>query len=323
VNGYGFFGRLIALVVASVSVPAIHAATPVRSPGKSACAQQGLGTVASLTQAAARIVCAASDRDLLIVGELHGGNETPELVALLASDALRSRSVRLGLEIPSDEQAALNTYLHSSGGAEDQVKLLRGRFWTLRDGRSSKAMLLLIEHVRVLRERGNDVTLFAMEPVYSDPAAIARAGGVLSFKEMGMAQAIRQAMAGGGPHQLVIALMGNFHSRHGKDYPPSAAPGPSVTARLAAESPYVVLPLARQTAAWNCQSDGCGVHSYTSDDAPTGRLPRFVTDVDDVGGLTVIKLWLPTMTAALPEIGSASKATDSGSPSGNVPPSST
>ncbi|MGC1548920.1 MAG: hypothetical protein WA777_10360 [Rhodanobacter sp.] len=246
------------------------------------------------------IVCTCAKRRLLIVGENHGTNETPDLVASLAKDAVAGRPVRLGLEMPADEQPALQTYIRSSGNATDRAKLLQGSFWASRDGRSSVAWLRLIESVRVLRTAGDDVDLFAMEPDYPDQATIEKQGGGLAFKEAGMAKSIRSALDNGTPNQLVIALMGNFHPRYGNAYPFAPAPGVSVTERLLPVSPYVLIPLARQTSAWNRMSDGFGVHSGTSTHAPKEPLPRLVTVIDKPGSPTVALLWLNTMTPAPP-----------------------
>jgi hypothetical protein len=154
--------------------------------------------------------------------------------------------------------------------------------------------------VRVLREHGARLNVVAMEPDYVDNAAITRAGGYQKFKESGMAQAIQRVMDKGDSRQLVVALMGNFHSRYDIDHPSSAKLGPSVVEQLARQRPYVVLPLAEATDAWYCQQDGCAVHSYTSDNTPKGRLPQFVVAVETPKGPTVVRLWLSKFTAALP-----------------------
>ncbi|MEP7185032.1 MAG: hypothetical protein ABI767_04275 [Rhodanobacter sp.] len=164
-------------------------------------------------------------------------------------------------------------------------------------------MLRLIDTVRALRAEGSMVDVFAMEPDYGDQAAMARAGGMQKFKESSMAQSIQQAMKKGDSRQLVIALMGNFHSRYDGEHSPAPELGPSVVEHLANKKPYVVFPFARISHAWNCQQDGCAVHSFTSTAVPKGKLPLFVTDVETPKGPAVVKLWLPTMTASLPAKG--------------------
>src|SRR5262249_34099841 len=78
----------------------------------------------------------------VLLGELHGNNETPRLVGELAIHATALGAVRVGLEIPVDQQARIDRFLASAGVGGDRQALLRGRFWTrdLQDGRSSAAM---------------------------------------------------------------------------------------------------------------------------------------------------------------------------------------
>jgi hypothetical protein len=304
----GFNSRkwLATLTLMVLTAPSSHAAKrPPIDINSRHCAPASAAKVTSLSQAAKAVVCAVTDRRLLIVGEIHGSNEAPDLVASLVRDALPTRTVRLGLEMQRSEQAPLDAYLQSAGSAADQAMFLKSPFWSMQDGRSSTAMLRLIDTARALRAEGANLEVFAMEPDYGDQAAIASAGGPQKFKESSMAQAIQRAVDKSDSRQLVIALMGNFHARYGSDNPPSLKLGPSVVDRLASERPYVVLPFARTNATWNCQQDGCAVHTYTSTNAPKGDLPQFVSDSAEPKGPAVVRLWLPKITAALP----AGKAT--------------
>ena len=88
---------------------------------------------------------------VMLVGELHGTWEVPGIVAGLATNlSADERPLIVGLEIWRSEQAALDRYLASAGTAEDREALLAGPFWATRDGRSSEAMVDLIERLRVL-----------------------------------------------------------------------------------------------------------------------------------------------------------------------------
>ena len=261
------------------------------------------------------MVCSCAHRRVLIVGELHGTNETPDLVASLVKEVAASRSVRLGLEISVSEADAICAYLNSPGRPQDVANLLKGQFWSgsgIRDGRSSFAMLRLIEHMRVLRAHGLDVDVFEMQPDYSDSAAIQKDGGYLVAKESGMAQSIRRTLGHGKPDLLVIALMGNFHARYDEAATRNDVAHGSVVERLADISPYVVLPSASQTSAWNCQSDGCGVHS-TNHAAPSMQLLLSLSLASHGrAGPTVVTLALDKQTASMPVVRAAS---DDGAPS--------
>lgn len=299
----GMSARKLALLamIAAASSMGLCAHAHATVPGETDCPDISTGNVSTTKAQIQAIVCASSHGRLLIVGEIHGGRETPELVTALLTDIARSRPVRLGLEIPSSEQESLQTYLHSSGNAQDRASLLQAPFWKSSDGRSSKAMLELIESARVLRNARRDVDVFLMEPVYGDQATVVRQGGFMHVKEVGMAEAIRKALHDSNARPFVIALMGNVHARYGGS-PDLAEPsiGPSVTEQLASLKPYVVMPFARQSSAWNCMTDGCAVHTFTSSNAPQGNLPKFVVDVSTPSGPTVVKLWWPVITASLP-----------------------
>lgn len=299
----GMSVRELALLamIATVSSICMSANAHAAASAVTGCPDISSGNVSTTKAQVQAIVCASTRGRLLIVGEIHGGKETPELVAALLADIAQSRPVRLGLEIPVSEQASLQTYLHSSGSAQDRANLLQAPFWKSSDGRSSNAMLQLIESARVLRGAGRDVDVFPMEPEYVDQATVERQGGFMHVKEAGMAEAIRQVLHGDSSGPFVVALMGNVHARYGgKGVLEEPSIGPSVTEQLASVNPYVVLPFARQTSAWNCMADGCAVHTSTSSNAPKGSLPRFVVDVSTPSGPAVVKLWWPVMTASLP-----------------------
>ena len=108
---------------------------------------------------AAQIRQHAGEHRLLILGEFHGTRETPLLVReLMEAYAADGTPVRLALELPTDENAALATYLVSSGTAKARAALRGTPYWSVRsrmhDGRRSKDMLDLIEAARALRTRG-------------------------------------------------------------------------------------------------------------------------------------------------------------------------
>lgn len=300
--------RFSLLQLAFLSITAMASATDATASAQTstsrqprACSSKPSQGVTSLVDIEQVVICACVSRRLLIVGEIHGSNETLALVFALAKKALVTRSVRLGLEIPVTEQASIETYLRSSGEPADRTKLLTGPFWNqMRDGRSSQAMLQVIESVRTSKAAGADVDIFAMEPDYGSQMDAVKRDGFMNVKESGMAQSIRAAMDHGKPSQLVIALMGNFHARDNAVDLFKGSPDGSVTERLASLSPYVVLPFARIAATWNCTDKGCGVHSTIISQAPKGPLPILVTEVSKPSGPTVVMLWLTSLTASLP-----------------------
>jgi hypothetical protein len=68
-----------------------------------------------------------ASRDVLLVGEVHGTAESPGFVAETACAALAGgRSVTVALEISVAEQARLDAFLASPGGATDRAAVLAG-----------------------------------------------------------------------------------------------------------------------------------------------------------------------------------------------------
>lgn len=208
-----------------------------------------------------QVECQWVSRRLLIVGELHGTKEIPALLTDLVVAQAATRPIQLGFEWPVAQQAAVNRYLQSAGTAVDLAELTKGPYWSHPDGRMSHAWLALLDKVRELRRQNRHIDVFMMEPDYGDAASIKAAGGVLAIKEAGMAGAIRTVLDTAPPDTLVVALMGNFHARVGKDSP---NPDSSVANRLKTFHPLILMPYARHQSAWFCGADRCGPHTFNS-----------------------------------------------------------
>lgn len=142
---------------------------------------------------------------VVLLGEVHGTEQSPAFVGDVLCAAARERiPVALGLEIQPAEQARIDRYLDSRGGAEDRARLLAGPFWrpSLLDGRTSEAMLRLIERARALRAAGSAVRILAFAPDLPEPGARDRAmAGIVA------------AAARERPGDLLVAVAGNVHTR--------------------------------------------------------------------------------------------------------------
>lgn len=176
-----------------------------------------IATAAWAAEAASRPVADAAaahaiarhvgDRRLVLLGETHGTQEIPPLVAALLAHWSAERPVVLALEVLRDEHGALAAYMESDGSAAAR-SALRARPWWIRhddrnDGRRSEDMLDLIESMRRLRVQGRDVALLAYDVPY-DPAD-------RDARDRAMAQAVRRAhdaLPGG----RVVMLTGNVHA---------------------------------------------------------------------------------------------------------------
>lgn len=142
---------------------------------------------------------------VILIGELHGSWEVPGIVAGLATNlSADERPLIVGLEIWRNEQAALDRYLASAGTAEDREALLAGPFWATRDGRSSEAMLKLIERLRVLGLKAS------LQLVAFDVAGDADLTGAERDRAMGEYLLARLEQA---PDARLLVLAGNFHTR--------------------------------------------------------------------------------------------------------------
>jgi hypothetical protein len=139
---------------------------------------------------------------LLLFGEMHGSIEAPALIYQLSCFLSRSQHVAVGLELPSKDQSLIDAFLVSNGTSSDQQKLISSEFWQSgRDGRSSSAMLELIENFRVLKKSGRLIDVFAFDdqPGTNLERNIAIANGIRRFHI-------------NHPTTKIIALMGNIHA---------------------------------------------------------------------------------------------------------------
>lgn len=184
----------------------------------------------------------------ILVGEVHGSAEIPQLLWSMACNFSRAGAPTIvGMEIPSTEQPRIDTYLASSGRPNDRNQLLAGVFWNseFKDGRSSEAVLGLIEHIRAARRRGVPIDFQAVTdntPGGDYDAAIAR--GV-------------ERIRGRNPDAVLIVSAGNNHTR----VDTVAAAGGILRQH---GIPFTSLDVvAGDGTVWSC-GDGCKVHDFDS-----------------------------------------------------------
>src|SRR5262245_33049718 len=98
---------------------------------------------------------------LTLIGEVHGTHEMPEAMLAVACSAAQHRPVRIGLGIPVAENERIERFLKDG----DRAELLCGSFWhrEFQDGRSSEAMLTLLDQIRRVRQLGVDVGVFLFD----------------------------------------------------------------------------------------------------------------------------------------------------------------
>ncbi|MCY1017003.1 hypothetical protein [Pyxidicoccus sp. MSG2] len=142
----------------------------------------------------------------LLLADPLGTRELPAAaLRMLCEAASKGMPVTLALSLPVAEQPLLDTYLASAGSSQDAQELLRGSsFWrrTHQDGRSSRAMLWLVEQARRLRASGKAVSLVAFD--------VDKGKG--NEREAQMAQNLLDARSK-APDTWMLVLAGGTHVR--------------------------------------------------------------------------------------------------------------
>lgn len=195
----------------------------------------------------ARALAALVPTRTVILGEIHGTAEVPALVGDVVAAVLADGGpLTLALEIPSSHQAGLDRYLASAGTAADRQALFGHRFWGFRDGRSSVAMLELLDRVRRLRADGHALDVLAFD--VAEPGDPAREATLAA----NLGAALRRP--GRAP---VLVLTGNLHARKaiGTPFDPSLE---LMAWRLRDLEPLSLNIRAPTGSAWVCAPD-CGV----------------------------------------------------------------
>ena len=209
---------------------------------------------------------------VLVIGEMHGSNEYPAFAKSVVCQLLAAnKPVILGLEIPENEQVAINHYLQSSGTAEDRRALQKGKFWQrkLQDGRSSVAMFGLIDAVRKLKQSGQKVFLAAFdinnnyEPVPLEKNEAFPRGRRDGEMTLNIIDRLRQY-----PEYTYVALVGDNHASRSKHYPHNPEFSP-MAYLLSQWEPIQTVYLSHQGGEfWVCRKPGeqfvCGPHNYSA-----------------------------------------------------------
>ena len=186
----------------------------------------------------------------ILVGEVHGTEQSPAFVSALACNALwAGYSVTVGLEIPIDEGGRVNSFLASAGAQADRDALLAGAFWQSEphDGRSSVAMVALLDDVRTRRQAGDPIDVALLDDTGDGDRDRAMAGH--------LAEA-----ANANPEGIVIALTGNAHTmvQPPPDADPGFAPMGQAATELLGSGRVVALDVTFSSGtAWVC-TDTCG-----------------------------------------------------------------
>ena len=165
--------------------------------------------------------------------------------------------MRVGLEVPTEEGERVAEFLASAGTLADRAALLAGPFWTdvYQDGRRSQSMAALFETLRSWCAAGHDLRVELLDGV----------GLAFRPQERDRTMANRLAHAHrADPQAVVIALLGNIHTRATRGTPWSAdyEPAGFLLSQLEPTLRITALDLSRPAGtAWLCTTadpSSCG-----------------------------------------------------------------
>jgi len=125
-----------------------------------------LAAAACPSLAGAAPVLARKGVHFIILGEKHGTVGVPQLFGDLVCHAARRGPVVVALEFGESATGRIRRYVASNGSDEDRRALLADDLWDPRyaDGRSSTAMLDLVDRLRQLRQAGADIRIYCSQP---------------------------------------------------------------------------------------------------------------------------------------------------------------
>lgn len=238
---------------------------------------------------------------ILLLGEIHGTAEIPDVVSEITCHALHSDvHVSVLLEIPQEEGPRISKFLDSQGTEEGRAALLNGDFWqrSFQDGRSSQAMLDLLERLRLWRRSQSSLRVALIDSTSASSAE----------RERTMAELVRGAVRE-NPTNFFVSLTGNIHNRllplavpSNDNYEPMAY----LLARSMPEARMLSLNvLASGGTAWYC-TDECKIHTLLSRE--TGDTPRIALAESAEGEPFHGTLYVGDVSASLPAAKSNSSA---------------
>lgn len=221
-------------------------------------------------------------------GELHGTKELPEAIGVLACEAALRGPVVVGVELPA--HPSFDAFLSSDGGEAARTALLSAPAWSaaMQDGRTSEAMLGLVDRVRRLRQQGKPVELLAFDADETRDQTRDRAMADLVL-----------ARRAARPDATFLLLMGNLHARKLAGSPWKPDDGYGWLASLMAGQVVSFDANYPAGTAWVCTSldaASCGETSMAGSARPSRTLGVRLAPSKAYDGL----LDVPTLTASPP-----------------------
>lgn len=191
------------------------------------------------------------DQRFVVVGEMHGTTETPAAFAQIVCEATTRGAVTVALEMPEAMQPNLDAFLIADSDTAALSSLEGTPFVdpTMVDGRTSRAMLAMMQSLRRLKAEGRDIAIHAFQPGSSGGGQLPQA-----YYELEMGRLLARA-AVNRPQAKVFALVGNIHAS--KIVNPGL--GLPAAAHLPADETVSLYVVQQGGEAWNCMQV-CGAN---------------------------------------------------------------
>jgi hypothetical protein len=194
-------------------------------------------------------------RRLVLLGEMHGTEQAPEFVGTIACHAASEGfPILVALELPAQSNSQLQDFLESNGTAGDRRKYLESAGWqrNWHDGRSSAAMLQLVDRLRSLKRAGATIQVTGVDQPWTG-----------DVRDSAMADAI-EGLRRDHMDRPMFVLVGNLHAQ--------TAPGKVTQSYVPIGTrldrfglrPVSLLMAFDAGTAWHCTMEGgfgCGVHA--------------------------------------------------------------
>ncbi len=192
----------------------------------------------------------------IVLGEMHGTNEMPQMFLNAVCNTADKRPVVIALELPETSQSTIDSFLASDGGAKAKREFLATEFWTtaFKDGRSSEAMFRLIEDLRRYRQVGKIGAVVAFQPS--------------NYAELGSAEAYEKRMAAIIAEKtpldsMAMVFVGNVHAMRQQLVRPTFQYLPMAGHLPAEETLSFDIVSDAPSSAWACTGPNiCGVTTF-------------------------------------------------------------
>lgn len=223
------------------------------------------------------------DYQFLIFGEVHGTNEIPSIFSDYVCAFGSKEPVAVGVEWPAHSSTQLNDYISSRENGDEQVPLriaaeMSGQQGA--DGRSTLAIVEMLERLRALKLAGLDITVVPFVPDSSD------INGGQDAYERALADKLMANIPTG---RRALILVGNVHAQRAKFEISDGLGFMPMAAHFPEDATLGLAPRIASGSAWNCSAQGCGANPVPARDlSGYPEIEVFEQDRSGYGGAWLI-----------------------------------